>query len=283
MIDYIKSFSFFGVFIGILVASAFAEWMFRRFYVRLIHRSTLAMNNDPTNYRFMGQLISAIIYLVGLILAIREVPPLRSIASSLLTGAGILAVIIGFASQQALNNVLSGFFIVLFKPFRVNDRLRIRKDYFGVVEDITLRHTIIRDPENRRIIIPNSVINAEILINADFNDNKVCRFIEFNLSTDTDIDRAKEIMREEVKNHPTSVDVRTEQQKLDGAPAVVVRVVAILPYGITVRANAWGPDNQDSYVMYCDLLESIKKRFDAEGIKLPMIYYIPKENTKEEL
>jgi len=71
----------------------------------------------------------------------------------MLAGAGILAVAVGFASQAALSNIISGVFVVIFKPFRVGDRLKIN-ELTGVVEDITLRHTVIRDLENKRIIIP---------------------------------------------------------------------------------------------------------------------------------
>ena len=282
MLNYLASLPSLGVFVGTVIGTILLEWLFRRFYVRMIRRSTVALNNDPINYRFLGHLVSAIIYTVGFILAIREVPSLRTLAGSLLAGAGIFAVIIGFASQQALNNVLSGLFLVLFKPFRVNDRLKIRKEYIGVVEDITLRHTILRDPENRRIIIPNSVINAEIIVNADYLDNRICKFIEFNVAYDTDIELAKTIMGEEVAKHPTYIDPRTVDQKHAGVPNVIVRMVAILPYAITLRANAWAMDNLDAFVMYCDLLEAIKKRFDAEGIKIPMLSYLLQPLPKED-
>lgn len=72
---------------------------------------------------------------------------LRNVSKSLLAGAGILALAIGLASQQALSNIISGLFIVVFKPFNVKDHLFIDRDIFGIVEDITLRHTILRTPK----------------------------------------------------------------------------------------------------------------------------------------
>lgn len=95
--------------------------------------------------------------------AVYETNALRTVATSLLAGAGILAVAVGFASQQALSNIVSGIMIVIFKPFRVNDRLNIGTTFNGIVEDITLRHTVIRDFENKRIIVPNMVISQECL------------------------------------------------------------------------------------------------------------------------
>jgi small conductance mechanosensitive channel len=88
--------------------------------------------------------------------AISQVHLLKPVSNSLLAGAGLVTVALSFAAQNALSNIISGFFIVLFKPFGINDRLRFKETVTGVVEDITLRHTIIRDGENKRVIIPNS-------------------------------------------------------------------------------------------------------------------------------
>ena len=156
------------IFIASLAATLILAWLFNRLFSRFIKQSSIIIKNDPTNYQFLKHFISAIIYIVGLGVAVYSIPPLRNIATPLLGGAGILAVAIGFASQNALSNLISGVFIIMFKPFRVNDRLRIRDTLAGIVEDITLRHTVIRDFENRRIIVPNSVMNQEIIINADF-------------------------------------------------------------------------------------------------------------------
>jgi small conductance mechanosensitive channel len=85
---------------------------------------------------------------------------------------GLVTVALSFAAQNALSNIISGFFIVLFRPFGINDRLRFKETVTGVVEDITLRHTIIRDGENKRVIIPNTLINNEVVVNYDFHRRK---------------------------------------------------------------------------------------------------------------
>jgi len=196
-------------------------------------------------------------------------PNLRTLAGSLLAGAGILAVAVGFASQHALSNIISGVFIVVFKPFRVNDRIRLR-DMLGVIEDITLRHTVIRDFENRRIIIPNTLISEEIIVNADFGEGRICKWIEIGISYSSNIDKAKLIMREEVLNHPLHIDGRSAQQIENNEEIVPVRVVALMDSSIHIKAWAWAKDSADAFVMYCDLIESIKKRFDQESdIEIP--------------
>jgi small-conductance mechanosensitive channel len=260
--------SYYGLALGILIGTAILAALVGRFFRGLIKRSTDEMKNDPTNYLFLRHLIVGVIYLVGIGVAVYTVPELRGLASSMLAGAGILAVAVGFASQHALSNLISGMFIVIFKPFRVNDRITVR-DMGGVIEDITLRHTVIRNFENRRIIIPNALISDEILVNADFGDGKICKWIEVSISYESDIDLAKNIMREETMAHPLLIDNRNAEQIAAGEPQVMVRVLALQDSGILLRAWAWTEGQADSFVLGCDLYESIKKRFDREGIEIP--------------
>jgi small-conductance mechanosensitive channel len=200
------------------------------------------------------------------------VPNLRTVANSLLAGAGILAVAVGFASQHALSNIISGIFIVVFKPFRVNDRLHIRNQFNGIVEDITLRHTVIRDFQNRRILIPNSVISDEVIVNSDFEDDKICKFFEVGISYDSDIDRARAIIQEEALAHPLLLDNRNDEDRRAGKPQVLVRVIGLGEYSVNLRAYLWVVNAADAFVIACDLFESVKKRFDAEGIEIPFPY-----------
>lgn len=270
-IEWAKQLEYIGVFTGILIATLITASVFSRLFKGFIRRSTTIMKNDPTSYLFLRHSITALIYLVGFSLAVYALPPLRGLAGSLLAGAGILAVAVGFASQHALSNIISGLFIVIFKPFRVNDRLRIRDNLNGMVEDITLRHTVIRDFENRRILIPNSVISEEVVINSDFGDDFICKWLELTLVHDSDIDLAKQIMAEEAVAHPLHIDNRKPEDVEAGKPVVIVRVIALDERGIRLRAYIWAKDAADAFVLSCDLYETIKKRFDAAGIKLTFI------------
>lgn len=256
----------------IIVATFFVALIFRKVFSNFIKRSSEDLDNDPTNYQFLRHAISFLIYIIGFSLAIYSIPSLRSLANSLLAGAGILAVVVGFASQQALSNIVSGTFLVLFKPFKVNDRLTIKDTLTGVVEDITLRHTVIRNFENRRILIPNSVMSSEIVVNADFADEKICRWVEFPIALHADVPRAKEIMREAVMQHPNHIDNRNSEQIEAGDPEVTVRLIAIRDFSLLLRAWAWAEDSPRAFEMYCDLLEQIRERFIAEGIEIPYPY-----------
>jgi len=261
-----------GLAIGILFLTFIAAAVFRFSFNRMVIRNATLMKNDPTNYKFLQHAVVAVIYLVGVSLAITTIPQLKSVANSLLAGAGILAVAVGFASQHALSNIISGFFIILFKPFRVNDRLEVR-DLEGIVEDITLRHTVIRDFENRRILIPNTVISDEVIINSNFGENKICKWIEMNISFDSDLDLAMSIIREEIDQHPLHIDPRSEEDIEKGKEKIPVRVLRLNDdASIRLRGWAWAANAPDGFLMSCDLFESIKKRFDQVGVKLALPY-----------
>ncbi len=267
-----------GIFILVLILTIFVEALSRRAMNRFIRLNSQDINSDPTNYKFLANALRAIIYSIGIMLAIREYPPLRSVAGSLLAGAGIFAVAIGFASQHAFSNIISGIFLVIFKPFRVNDRLRVKDIYVGVVEDITMRHTVIRDIENRRIIIPNSVIATEVIVNSDYNDGKICKYVEFGVSMNTDIDKAKRIIYEEIEKHPYYIDPRNQAAKAQGKALVEVRLIRFTDFGMVLRGAAWANNNANVTEMQADLLESIKKRFDTEGVDMANPHFIVLKN-----
>jgi len=252
----------------IIAITIIVSFLINRFFKRQIKKSSLEMNSDPTNYHFLRHLINVLIYIVGFSFAIYIMPQLRLIATSLLAGAGVIAVAVGFASQHALSNIISGIFIVIFKPFRIGDRLKIG-DKFGTVEDISLRHTVIKDFENRRIIIPNSIISNEIVINSDFIDDVICKWIEIGISYDSNIELAKSIMKDEILKHPLHIDVRTDIQKEAGEEIVQIRVIHLADYSVNIRAWAWAKDSAEGFTMSCDLYESIKIRFDKEGVEIP--------------
>ncbi|NJN78492.1 MAG: mechanosensitive ion channel [Saprospiraceae bacterium] len=159
-------------------------------------------SKDPTNYLFFQHIVTASIYIAGFSAAMYMIPSLRTLSASLLAGAGIFAVAIGFASQKAFSNIISGLFIIIFKPFRIHDRLSIGNDVAGIVEDITLRHTVVRSYENKRFVIPNSLISEQVLVNSDITDSKIRKFIFFKVDYQSDLKQALSIIQELAENHP---------------------------------------------------------------------------------
>lgn len=275
ILEYIPAIWHLPIIIGIILfATIIIASLTRRLFNKAIKKAELGESeaHDLTNLKFLKRGVSVLIYLTGMSFAIYMIPPLRVIATSLLAGAGLFAIAIGFASQQALSNIVGGIFIVIFKPYKINDRLQIRTDLTGVVEDINLRHTVIRNFENKRIIIPNSVISDEVLINSNYRDDKIIKWIDLGISYDSDVDLARKIIREEVQAHPNFKDYRTQEDIDDGVDIVPVRVVSLGDFSVNLRAWATAANPPEAFVLGTDLLESIKKRFDKEGVEIPFPY-----------
>ena len=229
-------------------------------------------NDDPTNFKFLRYFAAFIIGFLGVLIASLAFPSLKGITQTALGGAGIIALIAGFAAQEALANVIGGLFIIAFKPFKTGDRVKLTDTMVGTITDITLRHTVIRNFENKMIVIPNAVINKEKLINYDLGGHKLCELIEINISYDSDIDLAKKIMQEECENHPLIFDNRLSTEGENGIPIVKTALVELNDFSITLRAWAWVRNYSDSFTLRCDVLESIKKRFDKEAVEIPYPY-----------
>lgn len=226
---------------------------------------------SKTRFTMVRRVTVSFIYLIGLLFIISAIPELRRFAVSLLAGAGILAVIIGFATQEVFANVLSGVFIMLFEPFRIDDRITIGPDS-GFVEDITLWHTVIRNFEHQRLMIPNSIIAKEKVTNHTITDPREMNRIEFGISYDSDIDLARKIITEEALANPYFLDARDPHQLLASDEQVKVRVIAHGDFSITLRLYVWSKNSTEGFFLRTELLESVKKRFDAEGVEIPFPY-----------
>lgn len=257
----------------ILVGTTLACWV----AIRLIHsvmnrnikRASAILKVDPTRYAFLKHTASALIVIVGILIVFRLIPELNKISVPLFAGAGVLAAIVGFASQQALSNIVGGVFIVIFRPFRVGDTIIVKETYRGAVEDITLRHTVLRNYENKRIVIPNAFMNAEVIENAHLTDQRTCSFVEVNISYSADIDLALQIMREQNEKHPLSIDPRTSKEKSQKKPRTRASVINLNDWSVTLRAWAWANSPAESVTLKYDLLKSVKEEFQKQGIEIP--------------
>ena len=242
------------------VASAFFE--------RRIRATSARDRQDTTTYKYLNSLATVGIYGTGIILAALAIPAARDLATTALTGAGVLALIIGVAAQEAFANVIGGLFIAFFKPFRLGDVIKVA-DTVGRVEDLTLRHTVINNFQNKRVVIPNAIINKEKIENYSLTEYKTCEFVEIGISYDSDIDLAMTIIREEAMAHDYRIDNRSEREKKDNKPVVDVQVIGLGDSSVNLRAWVWAATYVTGFRMRNDLYKSIKQRFDREGIEIP--------------
>ena len=252
----------------LLVALVYVE---RRLFKRIIARRD-KHSIDKTNLMFLKNVVIYSTYCLGFLSMFNQIPGMQQLSKTLLTGAGILAAAIGFGSQQAISNIVSGIFMVLFKPFRVGDHIDLGGIYSGTVVDVSLRHTTIKNSENRMIIVPNSVLNNQSIINSTIIQEATCTSVFASISYGSDVNKAMTIMQEEALKHPLLIDYRSKEDIKNDKPQVVVRVIDWANSSVNIRASVWASNNDNAFILKCDLMKSIKERFDSEGIEIPYPY-----------
>lgn len=251
---------------------AFISYSLRKILDLVIRRNSVQLHVDPTNFIFLKNAIPFVLYSFAIFWIFQKIPYFKSLGTALFAGAGVLAAIIGFASQKAFSNIIGGLFILMFKPFRVDDIIEISNNRKGVIEEITLRHTIIKDYENRRIVIPNSQISEETIINSSITDRRIRKHLDVGIAYDVSIDQAMKIIQEVVESHPLFIDNRTKREIKENREKVEIKVISLGDFAVTLRAYIWSRGNDDAFILQCDSLKAIKERFDEEKLEIPFPY-----------
>jgi len=246
-----------------IIATVIAVQVINRALVIYFKFASGKLKVDETTYTVVRRIIIVTIYVIGGIVVISLIPSLPNLMLGMAAGAGIAAIVIGFAAQKVLSNVFSGISIAIFRPFRVGDVVEMEGEY-GTVEDITLRHTVIRTWQNKRQIIPNSRISEETIINWTIGDLTVLWAVDFGISYDSDIDLARSIILDEINKHQ---DVMHEEDR-----EAVVRVTELGDFAVNLRALFWVSDRPTAWGTGAEIRESVKKRFDREGVEIPFPY-----------
>ena len=216
---------------------------------------------EMTFRTIIRRLLVAAIYIAGFIMAIYQIPPLSRLAVTLLAGAGVAGLAIGFAAKDSLANVISGIFLAVFQPFRVGDYVNFNADYCQV-EDLTLRHTTIRTWDGRRIFVPNSIMGNMPIVNWSIVDPIISWRVDFGIGYTADIDRAREIIIDAAKRHPLVLKDRD----------ITVRVTDLGDFAVNLRLSMELPKRDVAFTTGCEIREAVKRRFDAEGIEIPYPY-----------
>uniref|UniRef100_UPI004047E8CF mechanosensitive ion channel family protein n=1 Tax=Polaribacter sp. TaxID=1920175 RepID=UPI004047E8CF len=251
----------------------FVAWVISRivrfFLVNYIKRNKQERYGG-TSIFFLKNSIKFFLGICAFAYIMANVPYLRSKATLIFSGAGILAAIIGFAAQAALSNLIAGVFIVIFKPFRVGDYIKLDEERIGIVQDITLRHTVINTFENKRLIIPNSIISTESVLNHTIEDSNILSFNNFRIGLRADVDLAKKIIREEAVKLDYVIDNRTPDEVIMDQHQIIVRLIDVTEAYIHLRAYVWLNEPFQEFKLKCDLKEAVHKRFVKEGVDLPI-------------
>lgn len=270
-----------------VIAILFAAWFVERliyFALRRGYSKAKAQGREEvTRYRFFRNGVRTMMVILALIAIIYTIPSLRSLALTLFAGAGILAVVIGFAAQKAISDIISGAFIVAFKPFRVGDFIQAGEaGVFGTVEDINLRHTTILTFENRRLVIPNSILSEDRIINSSIKDESTCEFVEFDLALHADVPLAIRLIQHQALLHPDRIQSPDVTSMENPDQPITVRLVKINEGAITLRTYVWAKDPVTARRMHYDLNEAMLRIFNEHEVPfaLPIRRAVQTDNTR---
>ena len=217
------------------------------------------------------------IVLIVLILAV-----IMSEIKALLASGGIIAVVVGLASQEAASNLINGFMIMTYKPYKIGDFVNVQEyNVRGTVIDISMRHSIIETIERTQIIIPNAIMNKAIIENISNVKAQKANYLYVEISYESDIQKAIKIIQEEGTKHPLCLDGRTDEQIQQNEPMINVHCVEFNPSGIQLRATLLTKDNSSGFQLLSDLRFKIKARFDEEGIEIPYPHHVVINETNK--
>jgi len=185
--------------LGLAVFILFFFWLLARSLRVISHKVAVRLFQSDTIQRLAVSSIHVITVLVGLFAAL-SVLQLDKTVTSLLAGAGIIGLALGFAFQDIASNFIAGILIATHRPIRVGELIQT-KDQFGVVQRIDLRTTEIRSLQGVQVIIPNKEIFQTILTN--FTRNGIQRVdVVIRVAFNADLRQVREVVHNAVRPLP---------------------------------------------------------------------------------
>ena len=240
-----------------LLAIKITDYIFKKF------RKT-----GKISYNFLNTLIKGFIILVMIFKIGNLSQTFQSMAGSILMSSSLIVAVLAFAFQKSLEDLIAGFMISVFRPFEVGDRINfVNMKIVGYIEDISLRHTTIRTFTNSRLIVPNSVMNKEVLENSHIVDPISGGFLDITIAYTADIDRAMEIIVECVESDKDVLDIRPIDERV-GSHFTTVFINELSEYGVNLRVTIWTANVDLNFETVSRLRKEIVKRFVAEGIEI---------------
>ncbi len=206
------------------------------------------------NYREL--ILKLIYYLIILVGFITILPVLGLNPSGLLVAGGITGIVIGFASQSVVSNLISGIFILWEKPIKIGDQVQVG-GISGFVEDINVMSTIIRTYDGLFVRIPNQTLFTGNITN--YTGNVVRRFeYRIGIRYSDDAEKAIEIIKRVIDEEPFALK----------NPAPVVFVDELGDNAVIISVKIWAPV-QVWYDVKMRLLQKIKAELERNGIEIP--------------
>jgi len=208
---------------------------------------------DPTVVSFVGNM-TYIGLLVFVVLAALGQLGIQTTSFIAVIGAAGLAI--GLALQGSLSNFAAGFLMIIFRPFKVGDFIE-GAGVAGTVEKIQIFTTQLKTPDNKTIIIPNAKLSGDNIVNFSAKGTRRVDMV-FGIGYGDDMDKARKIITDVIDNDPRVLK----------DPPPKIAVVALGDSSVDFAVRPWVKAS-DYWDLWFDVTETIKKRFDADGVSIP--------------
>jgi len=141
---------------------------------------------SATRYRVLRQTLVSTIVFVGVLSALLVIPPVRALAGGILASSAVIGLVIGFASQRTIGNVVAGILIAITQPLRLGDRVTVEGTE-GIVEEIGLTYTWIRTRDNDRLVVPNEKLASESIRNSTIRSAETLAEVQVQVPASADL------------------------------------------------------------------------------------------------
>lgn len=216
------------------------------------------VTGNRTIINLLETIVGVLIIGVGVFIAL-SILQLDGAVTSLLAGAGIIGLALGFAFQDIASNFISGIILSIRHPFGIGDIIETN-DVYGTVQKMNLRNTIMRTPRGQIVYIPNKSVFENVLENYTSSGERRID-LACGVSYGDDLEKAKNIAIEAVKsldNYNDKKDVEFYYDEFGGS-------------SINFKVRFWVNfrSNPDYWSARSDAIIAITKKFDENDIMIP--------------
>lgn len=240
-----------NVFFGIIFLSI--GWKVINKTLKRIRRILESKNADPTITRFLDNVMNVTLKTVLIIIILQYIGVNLTGLTTIVASAGVA---LSLALKGSLANLAGGVIILVARPFNVGDFIETT-EHSGVVEKISIFYTYLVTFDNKQILIPNGILTDSSIVN--YSSKEIRRVdITFSVSYEEDVIRVKNVLINILKNNELVLE----------EPEFFVGISMHGDSAINFIVKAWCK-TEDYWTVYYDLLETVKIKFDEEGISIP--------------
>ncbi|OUR69498.1 mechanosensitive ion channel protein MscS [Arcobacter sp. 31_11_sub10_T18] len=229
------------------------KWLVSKITSVVIKLMNKQKNMDKTLSMFLEDILYYTLMAVVVLTALDQVGVETTSFLAILGAAGLA---IGLALKDSLSNFASGVMIIMFRPYKIGDVVSAG-GITGKVIEIHLFNTEFTTPDNQKILVPNGSITAGSITNINAHDTRRVD-LTIGIGYDDDIKKAKNLLHEIV----------SANEKILKDPSVTIAVAELADSSVNFIVRPW-VNTPDFWDVKFDLLETIKNRFDEEGISIP--------------